>query len=222
MNLIRKRTLLTALVGLAWLFLPGHGRSAATDILPTVVRVEEDWQLVVGQPNAQVASPQVATQMKRDPNALRFYNLHLNACDLPSLSLGGMQLQVWRDTTNLANKTGDNNAILGTPNEQITWTQYLKQDAGQLKFGISAAASQTWGDFSGLEVTAPGTSTSLDNYSADYSVKNSGVTFGANRVMVFKLTAVRKYYSDGTSTTDSTERVVYAAPQPQQGGTGSQ
>jgi hypothetical protein len=212
MSLIRKRTLLTALVGLAWFFLPGHGRSAP-DILPTVVRVEEDWELVISQPNPQVASPQVATQMKRDPNSLRFYNLHLNACDLPSLSLGGMQLQVWRDTTNLANKTGANNAILSTPNEVITWTQYLKQDGGQLKFGISAAASDTWGDFSGLEVTAPTLNISLDSYSADYSVKNSGVTFGANRVTFFKLVQVRKYYSDGSPPTiDSTERVVYAGP----------
>jgi hypothetical protein len=212
MTPIRKRTLLTALVGLAWFFLPGHGRSAPDAGPATVVRVEEDWQLVVCQPNPQVASPQVATQMKRSPDAGRFCNLHLNACDLPSLSLGGMQLQVWNDSTNLANKTGANNAILNTPNEVITWTQYLKQDAGQLKFGISAAASDTWGDFSGLEVTAPGASISLDSYSADYSVKNSGVTFGANRVASFKLVAVRLYYSNGTVATDSTERVVYAAP----------
>jgi hypothetical protein len=214
MSPIRKRTLLTALLALAWFFLPGHGRSAP-DILPTVVWVEEDWKLVISQPNPQVASPQVATQMKRDPNALRFCNLHLNACDLPSLSLGGMQLQVWRDTTNLASKTGDNNAILGTPNEEITWTQYLKQDGGQLKFGISWAASQTWGDFSGLEVTLPGSPPMLDNYSADYSVKNSGVTFGANRVVVFKLVEVRRYYSDNPTvpvTDPGGERVVYAAP----------
>src|SRR5262249_5402563 len=97
------------------------------------------------------------------------------------------------------------------------WTQYLKQSNGQLKFGVSAASSQTWGDFSGLEITYPNGQTNLNNYDVNYSVQNSGVTFGANRVTVFKLTAVRVYYSDGTVQTDSTERIVYAAPQDQTG-----
>ena len=189
--------------------LGGTGRSANGDVpLGTVVRVEEDWRLVLGKPNLPLAAPQISTQMARSPNATRFCNFHLNACDLPSLVLGGMQLQVWKDSTNLAIRTADNTAILNTANEVITWTQYLRHDAGKLKFGISAAASTTWGDFSGLEVTIPSGLAILDDYDVQYSVDNSGVTFGANRVSALTLLRVRLTYTDGSVSTDDTERVV--------------
>jgi hypothetical protein len=191
------------------------GRSPAQVVSnpPYVVRVEEDWTLVVNQTNDLVASPQVSTQMARWPGAQRFFNFHLNSVDLPAFALGGLQLQVWRGTDNLAVYTHSNASIMATPDELVTWTQYLRKDGSTLYFGISGASSQTWGDFSGIEVASTGNSSNLDDYDPSYSLQNSGVTFGANRVASFKLVAVRLYYSNGTVTTDSTERVVYAAPQ---------
>jgi hypothetical protein len=94
--------------------------------------------------------------------------------------------------------------------ELVTWTQYIRNDGGSLKFGISAAASSTWGDFSGQEITMSSFTTYLDDYSSDYSVTNSGVTYGANRVTSMVLVGVRIYYSDGSVTTDSTPRIIYS------------
>jgi hypothetical protein len=184
----------------------------------TLIRVEEDWTLTVGQPNSDVASPQVSTQMVRAPWSSRFCNVHLNSVDVPSFAVGGLQLQAWKGTTNTAVYTSPNSAVMGTNNELVTWTQYLRNDTGQLRFGVGTlqsgvpgASSQTWGDFSGIEIPVPGISTDLSNYDPSYSQQNSGVTFGANRVSSMVLVQVRYYYDDGSVQTDSTPRLVYSS-----------
>ena len=45
--------------------------------------------------------------------------------------------------------------VMETPNEVVTWTQYLTGSGEKMQFGISAASSQTWGDFSGQSVVVP-------------------------------------------------------------------
>ncbi len=184
-----------------------HGFSGGGGV--SVVRVEEDWSLLVNQPDSSKASPQVSTQMARSTYTSRFCNLHINSCDIPSFRLGGVQLQSWQGSTNQA-ALSIQSAVMNSANELVTWTQYLRNDSGPLMFGISVASSTTWGDFSGQEIAVSGHSTYLGDYSSDYSVNNSGVTYGANRVTSMVLTAVRIYYSDGSVQTDSTPRVIYS------------
>jgi hypothetical protein len=194
---------------MGWLAGPTTG-DVWDDYSTSVVRVEEDWELIVKNPDWNVAAPQVATQMKRWEGSSRFFNLHLNAVDLPKLALGGMQLQAWQGTNNLASTTSANNDIMNTPNEVVSWTQYLwKKPDGKLYFGVSTASSETWGDFSGQEVQMPTGNTNLDEYSPSYSASYSGITFGANRVASFKLLRVRVLLSDGAVVTDNTTRAVY-------------
>jgi hypothetical protein len=208
-----RRLSLLVLLSLLALAVPFAGQTAADvqSLGATVIRVEEDWTLTVNQPSWETASPQVSTQMCRGTGATRFCNFHLNSLDIPQYAQGGLQLQVWMGSTNLAAVPSDSRNIMDTPNETVTWTQYLKSSGNQLIFGISAASSQTWGDFSGMQTVVPGSWTILDNYSSDYSVQNSGITFGANRVSSLTLTQVRRYYSDGSIQTDATTRVVYPA-----------
>jgi hypothetical protein len=182
----------------------------STALGPYVVRIEEDWSLTVNQPNSNLSCPQVSTQMAPRPNGTQFYQFHLNSQDVPQFVQGGLQLQAWDGNTPLAVKTGSNTATLATPNELVTWTQYLKRrDDDGLTFGITAAASQTWGDFSGAEFHVSGADAVLDNYTADYSVQNSGATYGVNLVSSLVLVQTRVYYSDGSVQTNSTVRVVY-------------
>jgi len=208
----RSRRLLTlALVGALALFVAPLSRTTADIHLP-VVKVEEHWTLLINDPDPDISSPQISTQMARSPWAPRFCNFHLNSCDVPSFAQGGLQLQVWRDSTNLAVVTSSNRATMTTSNELVEWTQYLKLTGASLTFGISSASSQTWGDFSGVQVQIPGGSLLLDEYSADYSQQNSGVTFGANRVSSLVLVWSKVTYADGSYTLDSTPRVVFSAP----------
>ncbi len=178
-------------------------------LLPNVVRIEEDWSLQVSQPSANLSCPQVSTQMAPSPDSTQFYQFHLNSQDVPKFVQGGLQLQAWDSTGTLVVKTSNSRSTMSTPNELVTWTQYLQRDVVGLKFGISGASSQTWGDFSGNEFKVPGADSVLDNYSVDYSVQNSGITYGANLVSSLVLIQTRVYYSDGTVTTDSNPRVIY-------------
>jgi hypothetical protein len=187
---------------LAW----ADGTSASSG---SVVRIEEDWCLLVNTPDSYRSSPQISTQMARAPYAKRFCNFHVNSCDVPVFQQGGLQLQVWLGNTNQIAST-IHSEIMSSSNELVTWTQYLRSDGTSLYFGIGAASSTTWGDFSGQEVSLSGHSTYLDDYSSDYSVNNSGVTYGANRVTAMVLTGVRLYMSDGSVQTDSTPKVIYS------------
>lgn len=199
-------------LALAVVALLSANRSGAYDDNSSVVRVEEDWRLVVNEVNSDTASPQVSTQMARAPYAARFCNFHLNSRDVPSFQEGGLQLQVWLGNDNLAAVNSASTSVMSTSNEEITWTQYLRRINGRIRFGIAAAASTTWGDFSGAEAIIPSGSTSLDDYDPDYSARNSGITYGANRVTVLELLRVRVYYSNGGQTEDLTRRQVYPEP----------
>jgi hypothetical protein len=188
---------------------PVTGQTSAA-LTPYVVRIEEDWSLKVNQPNASLSCPQVSTQMAPNPSGTQFYQFHVNSQDVPQFVQGGLQLQAWNGSTTLAVLTGSNTATMATANELVTWTQYLQRhDTGGLTFGITAAASQTWGDFSGAKFYVTGADIVLDNYRADYSVQNSGATYGVNLVSSLVLVQTRVYYSDGSVKTDSTVRVVY-------------
>jgi hypothetical protein len=206
--------LLTTAVGSTTAQLTLPGTTTITTLLPTdVARIEEDWELTVNEPNPDLASPQVSTQMARAPGAARFHNFHLNSVDIPAFSLGGLQLQNWRDTTNLGVYTSSNSAIMATPNELVTWTQYLGRAEGDtvIRFGISGASSTTWGDFSGMQIDIPRGDRHLNDYDPTYSLQNSGVTFGANRVTSLVLVRVRKIYASGLVDSDATPRVVYSS-----------
>jgi hypothetical protein len=182
---------------------------------PTVVRIEEDWALTVSTPNANLSGPQLSVQMAPSPDSTEFYQFHLNSQDIPKFVQGGLQLQAWNATSVLAVNTSPNTQTLATDSELITWTQYLAQANNNgskgLLFGISAASSVTWGDFSGASFLVNGEYTVLDNYSQDYSVQNSGITYGANLVTSLILVQTRMYYSDGSVVTDVTPRTVYNA-----------
>jgi hypothetical protein len=176
-----------------------------------IARVEEDWSLLVLQPDGVRASPQVSTQMARNPHGTRFCNFHINATDIPTYEEGGLQLQSWQGSTNVAYLTRDNRTVMATSGELVTWTQYLRAANGSLKFGISQSSSQTWGDFSGMEIDYGGTNTNLAIYSPDYSRQNSGVTYGANRVTSLVLVAVRTYDANGNLLwQDNTPYVVFS------------
>jgi len=213
------RLLALAVVGALTPLVAPVSRTVADDPI-SVVKVEEHWSLVINDPDPSISSPQVSTQMARSPWAARFVNFHINSCDIPAYAQGGLQMQVWRADVNLAVMTSPSRATMSTSNELVEWTQYLKQDGTGLTFGISSASSQTWGDFSGVQVQLTAGSTVLDNYSADYSQQNSGITFGANRVLSQVLVWTKITYSDGSVQTDNTPRVIYSAPLTDSGSSG--
>jgi hypothetical protein len=191
--------------------------------LADVVRVEEDWELVIDEPSPNSDAPQVTSVISPLGN---IESLHatfvVNNHDLPIFTAGGLQLQVWDGETSVESRHSPNQAVLTTPGETICWTQAmeLSEDHKQLTFEVVGGTSTTWGAFGDvgtLKTIVPTSLANLDGYSPDVSVENSGVSYAANRVQSLKLKEVRKKLSTDEWVTDpdpAESRDVYPLPPP--------
>jgi hypothetical protein len=193
--------------------LPLSADSTAAELL-TVVRVEEDWELVVATPDANSAAPQVTCVISPTPDVDSLHAaFELNHHSQPEFTPGGLQLQVWNDETLMTAASAPTESVLSNHHETIRWTQAMQLGEGGLTFEIIAGSSITWGDFGEGEALRASSATSLTNlngYRPTTSVEQSGIGYAANRVVTLSLKRVRVTLQDGTVLEDATERVVHA------------
>ena len=180
------------------------------------VRIEEDWQLVVLNPDPATFAPQVTCTISPVGHLDSYYGVFdLNLRNLPSYAAGGVQLQIWSGQVAVSSVKSNTGTLLQNTNETVTWTQRMSLSNGQLSFSIQNGNSQTWGQFGSGNSIALQVSTDLDNlnnYSSAISVANSGVGYSANRVSSLTLTAVRAYSASGLAAQNTTPQVVYQHP----------
>jgi len=197
--------------GLMWAAQP-----AAGDDDFKVVRVEEDWELVVSAPDLEHAGPQITCVISPTAQLDGVYSvLEINQQTLPEYAPGGLQLQLWEGETPLSDGHFPNCALLAYPGETITWTQCMQLRDGLLQFEVLNGRSLSWGDFGGqgyLKTTVQSSLEDLNAYQPQVSVANSGVPYGGNRVESLVLKRVRYYTADGRVFEDSTPRVVVSQP----------
>ena len=179
----------------------------------TVVRVEEDWQLVVGQPDAASTAPQVTCVISPQGDLGGLYaSVELNHQTQPDFASGGVHLQAWNGEQWTGTRASSAQGRLGEAGETVTWTQSISLGTrGGLRFSVEGD-STTWGHFGGsnqMRIWSSTSLTSLNAYRPEVSVANSGVGFAANRVERLVLKEVRYYSAQGLLSTDTTERVVY-------------
>jgi len=177
-----------------------------------IVRVEEDWKLVVGEPDPDSHAPQITCVMSPAANlASHYMYLELNHQTLPEFSGGGVQLQVWEGDEHLDTQESPQQALLSHTGEVVTWTQSMHLQGGQLTFGASGT-STSWGTFGGqgkLQAKAATSLSSLSGYQPSFSVAQSGVGYAANRVTLLVLKEVRYYSAAGLVSRDTSERQVH-------------
>jgi hypothetical protein len=179
-----------------------------------IVRVEQDWVLVVGTPDPDRVTPQIVCVISPFDNARSLYAaFELNQRSHAQFTSGGMQLQVWNGEETLTEQTSESTAVLDTPGETITWTQKMLLVDGTLVFAVTDGQSSTWGNFGfggeHMVVTADSTLTNLNAYNSAVSVTNSGAGYGANRVKTLAIKQVRLFTATGEQTTDNDEKVIY-------------
>lgn len=181
---------------------------------PNVVRVEEDWELVVGQPAPSRNAPQIVTMISPLGHVESFHaTLQLNHHNIPTYAPGGLQFEVWEGEVALLERKFPNQSFLNTPGETIRWTQVMELNGVALKFEITNGSSTTWGSFGGQGYLRDIVVTTLHNlnaYSPEISVANSGVSFSGNRVQSLVLKRVRLFTSSGEVIEDATARVVHS------------
>lgn len=181
-----------------------------------LVRVEEDWQLVVGEPDANSCGPQVACTMSPFSHIDdTYFTLEINHRSVPYWSPGGITLHQWFGEGQVQSMERPDRSVMQSNDETVTWTQVLYVTGGNLVFKIEDGTSSTWGPFGytgNLKLHANWGSDNINEYTPDVSVSRSGVAFASNRVKSLKILRIRGTLSDGSSATDDTVRVVHQLP----------
>ena len=166
-----------------------------------VFRIEEDWQLIVTDPDVNENGPQVTCTISPSDMSAAYCAFDLNYHTQPDYIAGGMQLHTWdpQDPIHFANSTHNN--LMAISNETVTWTTRMTWYNGNLHFRIMNGQSQTWGSFGGygdsLWLWLPTSLPNLNTYDPEVSLENSGVSFASNLVVSQTLMAVRYYDANG-------------------------
>jgi hypothetical protein len=197
-----------ACIGMFFMALPGM----AAD----VIRVEEEWELAIATPDPGSDAPQVTCLISPSGDMSHTHAVfELNQRTQPSVSPGGLQLQVWRGESPLSHVEASNAAVLGQADETIRWTQKMELAGGMLTFAVTDGHSTTWGDFgqaAELQIQRPTLRTNLNFYNPAVSAQNSAVGYAANRVRSLALKRVRYTSATGQVWEDSTVRLVHTLP----------
>ena len=182
---------------------------------PSIIRIEEDWELVIGEPSPNSDAPQVTCAMS-PLSDMDSYNATfvVNHHEVPAFAAGGLQVQAWNGENLLGSQRAPNQAVLATPGEIIRWTQVLNKTAnGVVEFEVIGGSSTTWGNFGGegsmkLPITAE--IPNLNGYNPENSVEHSGVSYAGNRVQLLVLKRVRLYTDEGLLAEDTNPRIVHS------------
>lgn len=110
-------------------------------------RVEEDWRLVISDPDPARDGPQITTCMFPDDGDLKsFAAFNLNDQASPRFAAGGVEIQFCDDGV-VASSTSQGSARCETANEPIAWTQRMCLVEGVMTDSIEEGDSTTWGKF---------------------------------------------------------------------------
>ena len=191
-----RRCLLALLLTTLW---TGVGWAQTT---VTIVRVEEDWELIVGEPDAVNDAPQITTAFSPQGSIEGLHAVFdVNAQGMPVYQPGGLQLQLWDGEVPLSDRRFPNGNVLSQTGEAVYWTHAMEINDGLLQFEIVNGSSSTWGSFGGqgyLKASVATKLTDLNSYCPEISVAHSGVGFSGHRVTSLILKRIRGYTDDGT------------------------
>lgn len=163
---------------------------------PPVTRIEEDWVVQIGDPDAGATAPQISIVTTPFDTLQKPYTVfELNNVTLPDYYGGGLQLQSWVDNVNKGSVNHDNFSSLSTTGEEVKFTVRMRISNGKVRVRIANGLSQTWGSFGGnnMFLDLDTDLTSLNSYSPDHSVQFSRVGYAPNRVRLVQLKEVRYY-----------------------------
>jgi hypothetical protein len=209
MTFVRKsfRTGLAALAACAMLTSTPIGQ--ARDVTGDFVKIEQDWEVVVGDPDVSLCSPQLFVLLWPASGGDFWNEFLINYNDQPTFSAGGVQIQVWQGNTVLdGHDNSPNQAVLQLQGEVVTFTLSMRvTSTGDLHYRAKNVSSTSFGNIGNLVASVPYNQPNLNSYSTDDTVNNSGILFGANRVTSMTLKQVRKYNAAGAYVTEDARQV---------------
>ena len=169
---------------------------------PKIVQIDEHWEMVVGEPDTQLSSPQATMIMSPQGNLDGQYFLFtINHRSVPSYEPGGMQVQLWNGGA-VVDAESSSAGPLEQANDELHWVERLKVEEGTLSFEVVDGSSSSWGSFGGngsLAFSTPTSLESLNGYRPAISLTESQVGYAGNRVQRLLLKKLVWLTDDGES-----------------------
>ena len=179
--------------------------ASAADPSAPVYKVEEDWELVVIEPDALNFSPQVNLFISPLSEAeSQYFQLQLNYAAENDFSGGGFRVAALATDTVVDQARSATSGALSHNQDNIAWTNVMAVINNEFLFAVKNGTSLAWGNFGGPEylVRMPaGAVVDLSGYDYANSASTAEVSFGKNRVSKLVLHRVRLYKTDGTFST---------------------
>lgn len=165
-------------------------------------RIEEDWELKVGEPDPGIDAPQITCSMIPFSAAPGLnLQVNINHALKPDFTSGGIQVRVVQDEEMLGQIHRHDGEKLSQDSETVRWTKAVQRVPSGYSFGISTGNGASWGTFGGndyfLVIPNSLAAGGLEHYDYQLSLENSAVSFAGNRVQSLRLLRIRIYYSDG-------------------------
>ena len=163
----------------------GFGPTAQAIELPLgVMKVEEDWELVVIEPSSESVGPQVSCVISPVNHIDGTYaNLELNYGSLPDFTEGGLQLQAWSDEEWLSVRDMPG-LLCRIEGETVTWTTRMWLQGGKVHFKVADGNGTSWGNFGdsvdNIKLSLNSSLLSLNGYRTALSVAHSGLALAAS------------------------------------------
>lgn len=174
------------------------GDAAAADIY----RVEEDWEMVVNEPDSSIHSPQVTLFLApTQANPDRYFQLQLNHAVEHEFSGGGFHVAAMEGSEHLACFRSSTYQPLVSSAQTVRWTSVMAVNGESLSYFIKDGYCADWGAFGGPS-TAVGMAAQgqlhFNSYDPSRSLEMIDIGFGGNRIQSLVLKNVRLYRTDGT------------------------
>jgi hypothetical protein len=206
---IARQGLGPTIAAIVWLALP---MEVFADDDFRIIKAEEEWELVVAEPDSDTTAPQVTCMMSPvgGDDGLHM-TFELNHKSGSQFVAGGLTMQLWDGETWISTNRGESTRVMSTAAETVRWTQSMRVDGDNLTFEVKNGISVTWGEFGdSFRASAPWGKSSINGYSPQNSTRLSGIGFASNRVQSLVLKKFRVYLSTGQVYENNTPRVVYS------------
>lgn len=211
---IRRVTQLHKSIAASWavLTLVSCASVSAQSTERTLVRVEEDWVALVGEPDSATSSPQILNFISPLQSTEGIFGLvQVNHRGSPDFEGGGIQVQGWVGPSLAGASNSQKTAVLNRNSDSLRYTVAMQKVSTGIRFELLNGRSRTWGRFAQIpvSVTVAAENPTLDFYSPEFSLENTNVNLGAHRVQLLYITATRRRYDDGDVVTDTTDRILH-------------
>lgn len=176
---------------------------------PGVFKVEEDWEMVIHEPDAINVSPQVTFAIsptgaheEADENSAHncYFHLQMNYAADQNFSAGGFHVAAIEQDQITDEERSECQVVLSSAHDQLRWTSVMAVVNGKLMYAVKNGYSGDWGSFGGPDYLVQMGNcpvNDLQHYSHQWSLENVDVSYGGNRVASIKLARVRLYYPSG-------------------------